>query len=83
VLQQSYDKRYTPSTFIEETDSGYRVGWYDHGHKHLQHFTDFFEAARRLLAVFVRQREIAMPNYLTNRWSRQEKPETLGLRRIS
>jgi len=45
VLQQSYDKRYTPSTFIEETDIGYQVGWYDHERKHLQHFTDFSQAA--------------------------------------
>src|SRR5216117_335395 len=32
-------------TFIEETETGYRVGWYDHGHKYLQHFTDFSRAA--------------------------------------
>ena len=45
VLQQSYDKRSTPSTFIEETVGGYQVGWYDHERKHLQHFTDFSQAA--------------------------------------
>ncbi|SRR6266480_7723741 len=45
VLQQSSDKRYTPSTFIEETETRYCVGWYDHGHKYLQHFTDFSQAA--------------------------------------
>lgn len=45
LLQQSYDKRYTPSTFIEETDTGYHVGWYDHQRKHLQHFADFSQAA--------------------------------------
>jgi hypothetical protein len=29
ILGQSNDKRYTPSTFIEEQNTGYRVGWYD------------------------------------------------------
>ena len=29
ILSQSYDKRFTPSTFIEEHKQGYRVGWYD------------------------------------------------------
>ena len=29
ILGQSYDKRCSPSTFIEEHKIGYRVGWYD------------------------------------------------------
>jgi len=45
VLQESYDKRYTPSTFIEETDTGYHVGWFDRERKHLQHFAEFSQAA--------------------------------------
>ncbi len=45
VLLQSYDKRYSPSTFIEETETGYQVGWFDHERKHLQHFTELAEAA--------------------------------------
>jgi hypothetical protein len=27
LLSESYDKRYTPSTFIEEKGYGFRVGW--------------------------------------------------------
>jgi hypothetical protein len=45
LLQQSYDQRYTPSTFIEETDSGYRVGWFDRERMHVRHFGDIAEAA--------------------------------------
>ncbi len=44
VLGQSYDKRYTPSTFIEETEGGYKVGWYDHGRKNIRRFQEFSEA---------------------------------------
>jgi len=45
LLQQSYDKRYTPSTFLEETEGGFRVGWFDGSAKHVQEFADFSEAA--------------------------------------
>src|SRR5204863_6064254 len=45
LLQQSYDKRCTPSTFIEEASAGYQVGWFDHERRHLQHFTGFPQAA--------------------------------------
>src|SRR5438094_1498654 len=49
VLQQSYDKRYTPSTFIEEAEGGYQVGWFDHERKHLRSFAEFAEAAAAYL----------------------------------
>ena|SRR5215813_3186890 len=45
LFQQSYDKRSTPSTFIEQTDSGYQVGWYDRERKHLRRFAEFPQAA--------------------------------------
>src|SRR5919204_5076765 len=45
VLHQSYDKRYSPSTFIEEAESGYRVGWFERDRLHVQHFADLPEAA--------------------------------------
>jgi len=45
LLGQSYDKRYTPSTFIEENDGGYRVGWFDGSRQHMQQFRDFSEAS--------------------------------------
>ena len=44
VIQQSYDKRYSPSTFIEEADGGYRVGWFDGRRMHMRCFKDFSEA---------------------------------------
>ncbi len=44
VLGQSYDKRYSPSTFIEESDGGYQVGWFDRSRQHIQQFSDFSEA---------------------------------------
>jgi hypothetical protein len=28
LLMESYDKRFTPSSFIEERDGGFRVGWF-------------------------------------------------------
>jgi len=28
LLAESYNKRFTPSTFMEEHGSGFRVGWY-------------------------------------------------------
>src|SRR4029077_19709681 len=45
LLQQSYDKQYSPSTFIEETGSGYQVGWFDRERTHVRHFANFPEAA--------------------------------------
>ena len=45
VLTQSYDKRFTPSTFLEEADGGFRVGWFDGSRQHVQQFTEFAEAA--------------------------------------
>ena len=32
LLNDSYDKRYSPSTFIEEWQDKYRVGWVPSGH---------------------------------------------------
>lgn len=45
VLTQSYDKRFTPSTFLEEAEGGFRVGWFDGGRQHVQQFTELAEAA--------------------------------------
>jgi hypothetical protein len=45
VLQHSYDKRYSPSTFIEETNGGYQVGWFDGERRHLVHFAELAQAA--------------------------------------
>ena len=45
VLGQSYDKRYSPSTFVEEAEGGYRVGWFEGGRKHMRRFAGLPEAA--------------------------------------
>jgi len=44
VLGHSYDNRYSPSTFVEEADEGYQVGWYDCERQHVRRFKDFSEA---------------------------------------
>ncbi len=45
ILQFSYDKRFTPSTFIEEYDHVYRVGWFDKDREQLRTFDKLYEAA--------------------------------------
>ncbi len=45
ILTFSYDKRYTPSTFIEEYENGYRVGWYDKNREQEKYYDKFYEAA--------------------------------------
>src|ERR1700712_5249730 len=32
LLSESYDKRYSPSTFIAEEGNGFSVGWYSNGY---------------------------------------------------
>lgn len=45
LLTESYDKRYSPSTFIAEEGDGYRVGWYSNGYKCENRFTNLADAA--------------------------------------
>jgi hypothetical protein len=45
VLGQSYDKRYSPSTFVEEANGAFRVGWCDGARKHMRRFPTLAEAA--------------------------------------
>jgi hypothetical protein len=45
LLTESYDKRYSPSTFIAEEGEGYRVGWYSDGYKYEKRFTNLADAA--------------------------------------
>jgi len=47
LLNDSYDKRYTPSTFIEEWQNKYRVGWVPNGQNPINQirvFSSFAEA---------------------------------------
>jgi hypothetical protein len=41
LLNESYDKRYTPSTFIEERGNGFRVGWVPRKEPGLQCVSEF------------------------------------------
>jgi hypothetical protein len=45
ILDFSYDKRYSPSTFMEEHEGSYRVGWYEDGRQQMKTFDNIFEAA--------------------------------------
>ena len=47
LLSESYDKRFTPSSFIEERGDGFRVGWFTTDAKYLcvQEFATLADAA--------------------------------------
>jgi hypothetical protein len=47
LLHQSYDKRCTPSTFLEEEGDGFRVGWFSSklGRKCVKDFSNLADAA--------------------------------------
>lgn len=40
ALMQSYNKRYVPSTYIEEAGDNFCVGWFDAERSHARVFTD-------------------------------------------
>ena len=47
LLSESYDKRYFPSSFIDEQDDRFRVGWFSRDAKYqcIQEFSDLADAA--------------------------------------
>jgi hypothetical protein len=47
LLSESYDKRFTPSSFIAEEAGGFRVGWFtgDSKYECVQEFSDLPDAA--------------------------------------
>lgn len=45
ILQFSYDKRCSPSAFIEEYENAYRVGWFDNDREQIKTFDKLYEAA--------------------------------------
>lgn len=47
LLNESYDKRYAPSTFIKEDDDGFRVGWFSskQGYECVRKFSNLADAA--------------------------------------
>ena len=44
VLAQSYDKRYSPSTFIEEVEDKYQVGWFEKDRRNVLLFNTIEDA---------------------------------------
>lgn len=47
LLNESYDKRYSPSTFIKEDGDGFSVGWYSTrlGYECVRGFSNLADAA--------------------------------------
>lgn len=47
LISESYDKRFTPSSFIMENSGGFRVGWFTRNAKYecVREFTDLADAA--------------------------------------
>jgi hypothetical protein len=47
LLGESYDKRWTPASFFESHDGGYRVGWFSarFEYKCIRHFSNLPDAA--------------------------------------
>ncbi|MGP0071322.1 MAG: hypothetical protein ACLPWF_05235 [Bryobacteraceae bacterium] len=47
LLHESYDKRFTPSTFIEEESGGFRIGWFSSSleYKRVKQFSNLADAA--------------------------------------
>jgi hypothetical protein len=45
LLAESYNKRFTPSTFIEEQGGGFTVGWYSKQRECVREFSNLADAA--------------------------------------
>jgi hypothetical protein len=45
LLAESYDKRYSPSSFIAGEDGGYQVGWYSDRYECVRRFSNLADAA--------------------------------------
>jgi hypothetical protein len=45
LLAESYDKRFTPSTFIEEQGGGFKVGWYSAQRECVREYSTLADAA--------------------------------------
>jgi hypothetical protein len=63
LLTESYDKRYSPSTFMKEEGNGFSVGWYSHGYMGVRQFSNLADAATDyLLFSLGKGRWSEMPN---------------------
>ena len=51
LLSESYDKRYSPVSYIMEQDSRFHVGWYSSGYSHVHVFSNLADAATDYLLL--------------------------------
>jgi hypothetical protein len=61
LLTDSYDKRFTPSTFLAQEGEGYRVGWYANGYHCEQSFNNLADAATDYLLFSLGRERWAPP----------------------
>jgi hypothetical protein len=62
LLAESYDKRYSPSTFIAEEGDEYRVGWYSNGYQCEKRFTNLADAAADYLLFSLGRKRWSPPD---------------------
>lgn len=57
LLDESYDKRFTPSFFIEENSGGFSVGWFSvpRGYECVKRFSNLADAATDYLYILLGQ----------------------------
>jgi len=65
LLGESYDKRFTPSTFIAEQDGKFRVGWFTSDAKYecVQEFSNLPDAATDYLLFSLGKRRWIPPQH--------------------
>ena|SRR5579863_2745148 len=63
LLSESYDKRFTPSTFFEGKNGGFRVGWFTRNAKYecVQEFSNLADAATDYLLFSLGRRRWTPP----------------------
>jgi hypothetical protein len=62
LVTHSCDKRFTPSTYLEEVKGGYEVGWYDKSRRHDRQFSDLAEAAADYLLFSFGRGRLGLPD---------------------
>ena len=62
LLNHSYDKRFTPSTFLEEVSGGYRVGWFHRERKRVRSFSRPEDAGADYLLFSFGRGRLAVPD---------------------
>lgn len=66
LVAHSCDKRFTPSTYLEEVNGGYEVGWYDKSRSHYRQYSDLAEAAADYLLFSFGRGRLGFPESRSN-----------------